>query len=185
MLAADLSRDRPDFHDEVDLKSLVQEMPKVVFPPVDGLDSASDDDSASETSDEAAPSDAPRKAFHSRYATGSARVGDMLLVRDDDVSTLVFPVRVTALSEEGVVVHYWGTTDPSPTATFRPCWIERGKTAIGQEARSKRVHSPKWSGVLPDDPDLILARVDMAPGGQIPEDARGYLQSIGFNHATL
>ena len=185
MLAADFSRDRPVFHDEADLKSLVQEMPKIVFPPAGSFDSASDDDSASEASDEAAPSDAPRKAFHSRYTTGSARVGDMLLVRDDDVSTLVFPVRVTALSEEGVVVHYWGTTDPSPTAAFRPCWIERGKTAIGQHARSKRVHSPKWSGVLPDDPDLILAKVDMSPGEQIPEDARGYLQSIGFDHATL
>ena len=185
MLARDSTRNCLRFSDGDDLQSIVRGLPKISFPPEGTSSSTIDADHSEEDSDEPTAIAAPVRAFHSRYRTGSARTDDMLLVRDDDVATLVFPVRVTDITEEGLVVHYWGTTDPSTSAVFQPCWIERGKTAIGERMRSKKAHSPTWSGVLPDDPDLVLMKVRMGPGDPIPEDARAYLRSIGFDHATL
>ena len=181
LISIDHSRQPLTFRSSDALKRSIRRLPRISCPtlssPAMKADVSAEPDSVEDS--------LVRPAFHSRYTAGSARLDDMLLVRDDDVSTLIFPVRVTGFADDGVVVHYWGTTDASPDATFRPCWIERGKTAIGEKARSRSVHSPKWSGVVPDDPDLILMKVKMSPGSPIPKRARAYLVSIGFDHATL
>jgi hypothetical protein len=113
-------------------------------------------------------------------------VGDNIITIDEPGLGAVEIARVTEITEEGVHAHYYGTTDPSlATAKFSPAYVDnRGRTILGRRPR-KREKAKPYSGIIPQDAELILGRAHFTKSSQLTTATKRYLHRLKKTHKYM
>ena len=119
-------------------------------------------------------------------APDEVTVGDNIITIDEPGLGAVEIARVTEITEEGVHAHYYGTTDPSlATAKFSPAYVDnRGRTILGRKPR-KREKAKPYSGIIPQDAELILGRAHFTKSSQLTTATRRYLHYLKKTHKYM
>lgn len=122
------------------------------------------------------------------YVPGTAVAGDMVLARDTPDSQLLWPQQVVSVGDGNLRVHYWATQQTTKAAVFRPALIITSGKNSGRVILGKPGHRDvcdKWMGSVPDDTDLVICKCKLTPAGAIPARVRRFMESHGFQHATM
>ncbi len=95
-------------------------------------------------------------------------VGTIVAAKDDEKDDAWHLAKVLGLEEEGLAVHYYGTTQPKlPKARFRPVHIETstGRSILGGLKGGER--GTPWAGTMPESlvvaTDIRLETDNMTP----------------------